>query len=100
MDIPKLHKGNDCQELHNKAWMVRKTGEEEGVRLRGNKTTRKYCKDNELRLKKWAHIPSDKILPLDTKETSPVSLKIEEEKRRDSTQRLRQAKYDKKVTTI
>ncbi|XP_078506458.1 guanylyl cyclase C-like [Lissotriton helveticus] len=61
---------------------------------------RKYRMDKEQRLKKWTHIPSDKILPLDTHAPSPISLKLEEEKRRDSTQRLRQAKYDKKIVIL
>ncbi|XP_006866098.1 PREDICTED: heat-stable enterotoxin receptor [Chrysochloris asiatica] len=57
---------------------------------------RKYKKVNELRQKKWAHIPPEKILPLETNETNHVSLKIEDDKRRDTIQRLRQCKYDKK----
>uniref|UniRef100_A0A8C6Z5J9 Guanylate cyclase n=1 Tax=Nothoprocta perdicaria TaxID=30464 RepID=A0A8C6Z5J9_NOTPE len=61
---------------------------------------RKYRKDNRLRNKKWSHIPPEKILPLETSETSYVSLKIDEDKRRDTTQRLRQGKYDKKVVIL
>ncbi|XP_012862953.1 heat-stable enterotoxin receptor [Echinops telfairi] len=57
---------------------------------------RKYKKDHELRQKKWSHIPPEKIMPLETNETNHVSLKIEEDKRRDTIQRLRQCKYDKK----
>ncbi|XP_008577320.1 PREDICTED: heat-stable enterotoxin receptor, partial [Galeopterus variegatus] len=57
---------------------------------------RKYKKDNELRQKKWSHIPPEKIFPLETNETSQVSLKIDDDKRRDTIQRLRQCKYDKK----
>ncbi|XP_061438801.1 guanylyl cyclase C [Rhineura floridana] len=60
----------------------------------------KYKRANELRLKRWSHIPPDKILPLETNETSHVSLKIEEDKRRDTAQRLRQGKYDKKVIIL
>ncbi|NXP62003.1 GUC2C protein, partial [Chloropsis cyanopogon] len=61
---------------------------------------RKYRRDNERRWKKWSHIPTEEILPLETSETSHVSLKIDEDKRRDTTQRLRQAKYDKKVVIL
>ncbi|XP_032659036.2 guanylyl cyclase C [Chelonoidis abingdonii] len=61
---------------------------------------RKYRRDIALRQKKWSHIPPDKILPLETNETSHVSLKIDEDKRRDTIQRLRQAKYDKKVVIL
>ncbi|KGL83192.1 Heat-stable enterotoxin receptor [Tinamus guttatus] len=61
---------------------------------------RKYRRDNRLRNKKWSHIPPEKILPLETSETNYVSLKIDEDKRRDNTQRLRQGKYDKKVVIL
>ncbi|XP_040452739.1 heat-stable enterotoxin receptor [Falco naumanni] len=61
---------------------------------------RKYRRDNERRWKKWSHIPPEEILPLETSETSHVSLKIDEDKRRDTTQRLRQGKYDKKVVIL
>ncbi|XP_074681495.1 guanylyl cyclase C [Strix aluco] len=61
---------------------------------------RKYRRDNKRRWKKWSHIPPEEILPLETGETSHVSLKIDEDKRRDTTQRLRQGKYDKKVVIL
>uniref|UniRef100_A0A452GGJ7 Guanylate cyclase n=1 Tax=Gopherus agassizii TaxID=38772 RepID=A0A452GGJ7_9SAUR len=61
---------------------------------------RKYRRDIAFRQKKWSHIPPDKILPLETNETSHISLKIDEDKRRDTIQRLRQAKYDKKVVIL
>ncbi|XP_004693313.1 PREDICTED: heat-stable enterotoxin receptor [Condylura cristata] len=57
---------------------------------------RKYKKKNELRQKKWSHIPPENIFPLETNETNQVSLKIDDDKRRDTIQRLRQCKYDKK----
>ncbi|NP_001166430.1 guanylyl cyclase C precursor [Cavia porcellus] len=57
---------------------------------------RKYKKDNELRQKKWSHIPPEKILPLETNEANHVSLKIDDDKKRDTVQRLRQCKYDPK----
>ncbi|CAO2607011.1 Guanylyl cyclase C [Lemmus lemmus] len=58
---------------------------------------RKYRRDNELRQKKWSHIPSENIFPLETNETSQISLKIDDDKRRDTIQKLRQCKYDKKL---
>ncbi|XP_012303060.1 guanylyl cyclase C [Aotus nancymaae] len=57
---------------------------------------RKYKKDYERRQKKWSHIPPENIFPLETNETNQVSLKIDDDKRRDTIQRLRQCKYDKK----
>ncbi|KAM9203222.1 guanylyl cyclase C [Mergus octosetaceus] len=61
---------------------------------------RKYRRDNERRRKKWSHISPEKILPLETSETNHISLKIDEDKRRDTAQRLRQGKYDKKVVIL
>ncbi|KAM3914495.1 guanylyl cyclase C [Leptodactylus fuscus] len=60
---------------------------------------RKYRKQ-ELRQKRWSHIAAENILPLETNETSPVSLKIDEDKRRESIPRLRRGKYDKKVIIL
>ncbi|XP_024589135.1 heat-stable enterotoxin receptor isoform X1 [Neophocaena asiaeorientalis asiaeorientalis] len=57
---------------------------------------RKYKRDHELRQKKWFHIPPENIFPLESNETNHVSLKIDDDKRRDTIQRLRQCKYDKK----
>ncbi|XP_028388772.1 heat-stable enterotoxin receptor [Phyllostomus discolor] len=57
---------------------------------------RKYKKDNELRQKKWSHIPPENIYPLETNEANQVSLKIDDDRRRDTIQGLRQCKYDKK----
>ncbi|XP_044158338.1 heat-stable enterotoxin receptor [Bufo gargarizans] len=61
---------------------------------------RKYRKQHELQQKRWSHIASEKILPLETNETSHVSLKIDEDKRRESIPRLRRGKYDKKVIIL
>ncbi|XP_026985342.1 guanylyl cyclase C isoform X1 [Sagmatias obliquidens] len=57
---------------------------------------RKYKRDYALRQKKWFHIPPENIFPLESSETNHVSLKIDDDKRRDTIQRLRQCKYDKK----
>ncbi|XP_070803298.1 guanylyl cyclase C [Pituophis catenifer annectens] len=61
---------------------------------------RKYRRANQLRQKRWSHIPPEKILPLNTNESNHVSLKIDEDKRRDTAQRLRQGKYDKKIIIL
>nr|DBA18290.1 TPA: hypothetical protein GDO54_016559 [Pyxicephalus adspersus] len=61
---------------------------------------RKYRKSRELQQKKWSHIPTEKIFQLETNETSPVSLKIDEDKWRDSKPRIRRGKYDKKVIIL
>ncbi|XP_063797598.1 guanylyl cyclase C [Pseudophryne corroboree] len=61
---------------------------------------RKYRKERELQQKRWTHISPENILQLETDETSHVSLKIDEDKRRDSGPRLRRGKYDKKVVIL
>ncbi|XP_041445057.1 guanylate cyclase 2C L homeolog isoform X1 [Xenopus laevis] len=61
---------------------------------------RRYRLENELRQKKWSHISAEKILPLNMTETSHVSLKIDDDKRRDSGPRLQIRKYDKKVVIL
>ncbi|XP_055466578.1 guanylyl cyclase C [Psammomys obesus] len=61
---------------------------------------RKYKRDNELRQKKWSHIPPENIFPLETNETNQISLKIDDDRRRDTIQRLRQCKYDKKKVIL
>uniref|UniRef100_A0A6I8NS52 Guanylate cyclase n=1 Tax=Ornithorhynchus anatinus TaxID=9258 RepID=A0A6I8NS52_ORNAN len=60
----------------------------------------KYRRDHELRQKKWSHIPSEKILALETNESNHISLKIDDDKRRDTGPRLRQGKYDKKIVIL
>ncbi|XP_057557208.1 guanylyl cyclase C isoform X4 [Hippopotamus amphibius kiboko] len=57
---------------------------------------RKYKREYALRQKKWFHIPPENIFPLESNETNHVSLKIDDDKRRDTIQRLRQCKYDRK----
>lgn len=61
---------------------------------------RKYRRDNELRQKKWSHIPSENIFPLETNETNQISLKIDDDRRRDTIQRLRRCKYDQKKVIL
>ncbi|XP_062330275.1 guanylyl cyclase C [Osmerus eperlanus] len=55
-------------------------------------------KRNRKMRKRWAHIPSDLISLLDQNERSLVSLKIEEDQRKDL--KIRRARYDKKVVTL
>uniref|UniRef100_A0A8D0MXT4 Guanylate cyclase n=1 Tax=Sus scrofa TaxID=9823 RepID=A0A8D0MXT4_PIG len=57
---------------------------------------RKYKREYALRQKKWSHIPPENIFPLESNETNHVSLKIDDDRRGDTIQRLRQCKYDKK----
>ncbi|MBN3323433.1 GUC2C protein, partial [Atractosteus spatula] len=61
---------------------------------------RQYRKERYLQNKKWSHIPADQISPLDSREHSLISLKIDEDKRKDSTERLRRGRYDKKVVIL
>ncbi|XP_060759987.1 guanylyl cyclase C [Neoarius graeffei] len=50
--------------------------------------------------KKWSHINSNLITPLDSKESNQISLKIDEDKRRDSTYQIRRGRYDKKPVIL
>ncbi|XP_047672833.1 guanylyl cyclase C isoform X1 [Tachysurus fulvidraco] len=50
--------------------------------------------------KKWSHINSDLIVPLDSREPSYISLKIDEDKRRESTYQIRRGRYDKKLIIL
>ncbi|KAG8436461.1 hypothetical protein GDO86_007523 [Hymenochirus boettgeri] len=61
---------------------------------------RRYRKENELRQKRWSHIAPEKILPLNRTDDWHVSLKIDDDKRRDSGPRMRRGKYDKKVIIL
>ncbi|XP_066563357.1 guanylyl cyclase C isoform X2 [Amia ocellicauda] len=51
--------------------------------------------------KQWSHIPVDQIGPLDAREHSLVSLKIEEDqKRKERGDRIRRGRYDKKIVIL
>ncbi|XP_036408707.1 heat-stable enterotoxin receptor [Megalops cyprinoides] len=50
--------------------------------------------------KKWSHIPPDRVAPLDHRERSLVSLKIDEDHRKDSTDRIHRGRYDKKIVIL
>ncbi|KAI5621762.1 heat-stable enterotoxin receptor-like [Silurus asotus] len=50
--------------------------------------------------KKWSHISSDLITPLDNKEPNYICLKIDEDKRRDSMYQIRRGRYDKKPVIL
>ncbi|XP_048848377.1 guanylyl cyclase C-like [Brienomyrus brachyistius] len=50
--------------------------------------------------KRWFHIESSLICPVDGKEHSLVSLKIDEDHRKESTERMHVARYDKKIVIL
>ncbi|XP_023685582.1 guanylyl cyclase C-like isoform X2 [Paramormyrops kingsleyae] len=50
--------------------------------------------------KRWSHIESGLIFPVDGKEHSLVSLKIDEDHRKESTERMHVARYDKKIVIL
>ncbi|XP_066530236.1 guanylyl cyclase C isoform X2 [Hoplias malabaricus] len=50
--------------------------------------------------KKWSHIDPDLIKSIDYRETNIISLKIEEDQRRDSTYQFQRARYDKKPVIL
>ncbi|KAL0983976.1 hypothetical protein UPYG_G00135440 [Umbra pygmaea] len=50
--------------------------------------------------KKWSHIQSDLITPLEYNERSLVSLKIEEDHRKDKSYQIRRGRYDKKIVIL
>ncbi|XP_030649199.1 heat-stable enterotoxin receptor [Chanos chanos] len=50
--------------------------------------------------KRWSHIPPALIAPLDDKEASLVSLKIDEDQRRDSVYPINKGRYDKKPVIL
>nr|XP_046187540.1 heat-stable enterotoxin receptor-like [Oncorhynchus gorbuscha] len=50
--------------------------------------------------KRWSHISQDLIGPLDGKELSLVSLKIDEDNRKDSCYQIHRARYDKKPVIL
>ncbi|XP_038639910.1 heat-stable enterotoxin receptor-like [Scyliorhinus canicula] len=60
----------------------------------------KYRKERRIRLKKWSHISSDQIIPLEGDENNSINLKIEEDKRKESIEPLWRAKYDKKIVAL
>ncbi|XP_055518935.1 guanylyl cyclase C-like [Leucoraja erinacea] len=61
---------------------------------------RKYRMERKIRLKKWSHISSDRIVPLEVAEHSYINLKIEEDKRKDNFVPILRAKYDKKIVIL
>uniref|UniRef100_A0A6Q2Y3L1 Guanylate cyclase n=1 Tax=Esox lucius TaxID=8010 RepID=A0A6Q2Y3L1_ESOLU len=60
---------------------------------------RQNKKNRKLR-KKWSHIQSDLITPLEYNERSLVSLKIEEDHRKDKSYKIRRGRYDKKIVIL
>uniref|UniRef100_A0A8D0CK75 Guanylate cyclase n=1 Tax=Scleropages formosus TaxID=113540 RepID=A0A8D0CK75_SCLFO len=57
---------------------------------------RQNIKERQIQ-KRWSHIHPSLIFPLNGKERGLISLKIDEDHRKDSTDRIRRARYDKKV---
>ncbi|KAI1884555.1 hypothetical protein AGOR_G00227590 [Albula goreensis] len=60
---------------------------------------RQNIKERQAR-KQWSHIPADRFTPMDNKDLSLVSLKIDEDRRKDRTDRIRRARYDKKTVIL
>ncbi|KAL4647852.1 heat-stable enterotoxin receptor-like isoform X1 [Arapaima gigas] len=50
--------------------------------------------------KRWSHISPDLISPLDSNERSLVSLKIDEDHRKDKNDLIRRGRYDKKIVIL
>ncbi|XP_057214351.1 guanylyl cyclase C [Triplophysa rosa] len=50
--------------------------------------------------KKWSHIPSELITPLELNERNMISLKIEEDSIKSNSYNLRRARYDKKMVIL
>ncbi|TRZ02272.1 hypothetical protein DNTS_034042 [Danionella cerebrum] len=50
--------------------------------------------------KRWSHISSQLIIPLEVNEWNTVSLKIEEDAKENSSYFLRRARYDKKIVIL
>ncbi|KFO27223.1 Heat-stable enterotoxin receptor [Fukomys damarensis] len=87
---------DDCGDIDNVMVLLYTSVDTKKVGHTADWGVGKYKKDNELRQKKWSHISPENIFPLETNETNHVSLKIDDDKRRDTIQRLRQCKYDQK----
>ncbi|KPP62218.1 hypothetical protein Z043_119609, partial [Scleropages formosus] len=60
---------------------------------------RQNIKERQIQ-KRWSHIHPSLIFPLNGKERGLISLKIDEDHRKDSTDRIRRARYDKKLLRI
>ncbi|XP_069765376.1 guanylyl cyclase C-like isoform X2 [Narcine bancroftii] len=60
----------------------------------------KYRMERKIRLKKWSHISSDQVVPLEVAEHSCINLKIEEDKKKDNFTPILRAKYDKKIVIL
>ncbi|XP_018594008.1 heat-stable enterotoxin receptor-like isoform X2 [Scleropages formosus] len=60
---------------------------------------RQNIKERQIQ-KRWSHIHPSLIFPLNGKERGLISLKIDEDHRKDSTDRIRRARYDKKTVIL
>uniref|UniRef100_A0A674CEP9 Guanylate cyclase n=1 Tax=Salmo trutta TaxID=8032 RepID=A0A674CEP9_SALTR len=61
--------------------------------------TRQNRRERQVR-KRWSHIHSDLITPLEYNERSLVSLKIDEDHRTNKSYMIRQGRYDKKIVIL
>ncbi|KAK6471513.1 heat-stable enterotoxin receptor [Huso huso] len=61
---------------------------------------RSYRREHRFYLKKWSHIPPDKITPLQNKDKNTISLKIDEDHRKDRVDQIRRGRYDKKIVIL
>ncbi|KAK3559596.1 hypothetical protein QTP86_013563 [Hemibagrus guttatus] len=50
--------------------------------------------------KRWSHIPAELITPVESSERNMVSLKIDEDAWKDTRQKIRRARYDKKIVVL
>ncbi|XP_007251381.3 guanylyl cyclase C [Astyanax mexicanus] len=50
--------------------------------------------------RQWSHIPTELITPIEFSERSMVSLKIDEDSRKDKRYKIRCARYDKKIVFL
>ncbi|KAJ8406660.1 hypothetical protein AAFF_G00295760 [Aldrovandia affinis] len=60
---------------------------------------RQNRKDRRMR-KRWSHIHPEMISPLEPSELSLVCLKIDEDHRKDRSDRIRRGRYDKKIVIL
>ncbi|XP_058874665.1 guanylyl cyclase C-like, partial [Acipenser ruthenus] len=61
---------------------------------------RSYRREHRFYLKKWSHIPPDKITSLQNKDKNTISLKIDEDHRKDRVDQIRRGRYDKKIVIL
>ncbi|KAM9462546.1 guanylyl cyclase C isoform 1-T1 [Clarias gariepinus] len=50
--------------------------------------------------RQWSHIPVEQLTPVESSERNMVSLKIDEDAWKDTSQKIRRARYDKKIVIL